>query len=89
MSDLFTEVFEERAAIQEFDGGLNREIAERMAAASTEAYRHACEVRDVVSRYRKDGGEAVKDFLSQVAKHRGQSAADRLRADALAALKNN
>lgn len=87
MSDLFAEVFAEKAAIHEFEGGLDRETAERMATASTEAFRHSCEVRDVVARYRKDGGEAVKDFLEQVARHRGQAAADRLRTDALAALK--
>lgn len=85
--DLFAEVFEERAAIHEHEGGLDRETSERMAAASTEAYRHACEINSVVRMYRQDGGEAVKDFLTKVAKHRGQSAADRLRTDALKELR--
>lgn len=104
--DLFSEVFEERAAIHEHEGGLDRETAERMATASTEAFRHSCEVRSVAKLYRvafeveadiggdlseckAAGKKAVDGFLAQVAKHRGQSSADRMRADALAVLKNN
>lgn len=85
--DLFAEAFEERAAIMEHDAGLPREQAESMARADVTAQLHACEVRDVVARYRKDGGDAVKEFLAQVARRRGQAAADRLRADALKQLK--
>ena len=81
--DLFAEVFEERAAIHEYEAGMDRATAETMAAASTERYRHACEIRSVVAKYQTEGGEAVKAFLAQVAKHRGEPAADRLRADAL------
>lgn len=62
---------------------MDRATAETMAAASTERYRHDCEVRSLVAKYQKEGGEAVKVFLAQVAKHRGQPAADRLMADAL------
>ena len=86
--DLFAEIFEERAAICEHDGGLPKDQAEAIAAVQVENFRHACEVRNVVARYRKDGGEAVKEFLAQVSKHRGQAAADRLRTDALLALKH-
>lgn len=85
-SQLF-DFFTERAGIIENDGDIDRGNAEALALAETEAFRHNCEVRNVVARYRKDGGEAVKDFLSQVARHRGQAAADRLRTDALNALK--
>lgn len=85
--DLFAEAYSERAAIMQHDGGLPIEVAERMAETDTRAALYACEIRSVVAMYRKDGGEAVKDFLAQVAKHRGQVAADRLRADALAKIK--
>ena len=85
--DLFAEIFEERAAICHYDGGVPIEQAEAIAAVQVEQHRHFCEIRSVVAMYRKDGGEAVKGFLAQVAKHRGQPAADRLRADALAQLK--
>lgn len=85
--DLFSEAYEERAAIMEHEAGLPREQAESMARADVLVQLHACEVRSLVAKYRKDGGEAVKDFLSQVAKHRGQAAADRLRTDALAQLR--
>jgi hypothetical protein len=83
MSDLFAEIFDERAAICEIEGGLPKEQAEAIAAIQVENFRHACEVRSVVAKYQTEGGEAVKAFLVQVAKHRGQAAADRLRADAL------
>lgn len=89
MSDLFAEMHAERSAIMEHCGGLPREQADELAREDVVKQLHACEVRDVVARYRKDGGEAVRDFLSQVAKHRGQAAADRLRTDALSLLKNN
>lgn len=86
MTDLFTEAYEERAGIMQ-DSGIAKEAAERMATADTLAQLHACEVRREVRRYREEGGEAVKAFLAEVAKKRGQAAADRLRNDALKALK--
>jgi hypothetical protein len=46
----------------------------------SEAFRRACEVRYVVA---MPSHEARRWFLDQVAKARGQAAADRLRADAL------
>jgi len=82
-SELFDEAFAERSAIMEHDAGLPRETAEAMARADVTKALHACEVRSVVAKYQTEGGEAVKAFLAQVAKHRGQPAADRLRIDAL------
>lgn len=80
MTDLFAavaadldEAFEERAAIAEHDGQLTREEAEAQAAE----YRHRCEVRFVCSL-----GPGCDPFLRDVAKRRGQEAAERLRRDA-------
>lgn len=90
MTDLFAAAEchrEERAAVLEFDAGTPRATAESMAAKSSEARRHACETRSVVAMYQTQGGEAVKAFLDEVAKKRGQAAADRLRTDAMAELK--
>ena len=86
MTDLFgqTEWREERAAILEFDAGIPRDEAERQADTMSEAYRHQCEVRSVAAMYREQGGEAVKAYLADCAKHRGAVAVVKLRADALA-----
>lgn len=89
--ELFAEVAAERSAIHQFEGGLTREEADKLAATSTELFRHQCEIRDVVARYKKavaTYGEkkakiAIDKFYEQVAGHRGQPAADRLRVDAL------
>lgn len=78
------ELFNERAGIREFDGGLSRDIAERLAEEDVEAYRHKCEVDSIVRMYKTKGGDAVKSFLLQVEKHRGSETASRLREEALA-----
>lgn len=78
-----TEWREERAGILEFDAGLPRAEAEATADTMSEDYRHACEVRSVVRMYREQGGAAVKGYLAEVAKKRGQESADKLRRDAL------
>lgn len=78
------ELFNERAGIREFDGGLSRDIAERLAEEDVEAYRHQCEVASVVRMYREKGGDHVKKFLLLVEKARGIDAAQRLRCEALA-----
>ena len=83
MKENLIELFNERAGIREFDGGLSRDIAERLAEEDVEAYRHRCEVASVVRMYQTKGAEAVKSFLLQVEKHRGSEAAERLRGDAL------
>jgi len=74
---------EERAAIYEYLGEKEREEAERLARADTEAYRHSCEIDSIVRMYRERGGDAVKSYLLQVEKHRGSAAAERLRGAAL------
>ena len=60
------ELFNERAGIREFDGGLSRDIAERLAEEDVEAYRHKCEIDSIVRMYKTKGGDAVKSFLLQV-----------------------
>ncbi len=42
------ELFAERAAIREHDGGMDRQSAERAAAVDVERYRHSCEVNYLV-----------------------------------------
>lgn len=81
------ELYNERAAIREHDGGMSKEDAERMAKEDVEAYRHHCECISVVRMYRQKGSEAVKSYLLQVEKHRGSQPAQRLRNDALEMLK--
>ena len=49
----------------------------------SQSHRQKTEAQDVAKRYRKSGANAVKEYLSLVAKNRGQQAADVLRADAL------
>lgn len=78
------EFFNERAAIREYDGGQDRQSAERDAAAELEAYRHECEVRSLVRMAKSGGSNAVDRYLFQVEKERGTPAAQRLRNDAKA-----
>jgi hypothetical protein len=68
------EVFEERAAIMEFDAGMTREVAEKTAMQ----HMHECEVRDVIKRFYPDG-DAAKEYLDLCEKKRGKAAADSLR----------
>ena len=81
------EFFNERAAIYEHLGEKEREEAEILAAADTEAYRHNCEIDSIVRMYREHGGDRVKSYLLQVEKHRGSQAAERLRGEALERLR--
>ena len=67
------ELFEERAAIAEHDGGLSRARAEALAAEE----RMRCEVRYVCAK-----GADAETYLAQVAQRRGQLAADELRRQA-------
>ena len=82
-AEALEEHFEERAAIYEHLGEKQREEAERMARADTEAYRHNCEIDSIVRMYRERGGDRVKSYLLQVEKARGSQAAARLREAAL------
>ncbi len=78
--DVDAELFEERAAIREFDGGQSREDAEREAALEAEAHRHRCEVRWTVQQFYPDA-DRLKAHLALIALKRGQAASDRLRDD--------
>lgn len=80
------ELFEERAGIREFCGGLDREEAERLAREDVQKALFDSEVLSVVRMYREKGGKAVRSFLLQVEKHRGSQAAERLRGAALSHL---
>ena len=73
------EPFEERAGIMEFMGGLSREEAEEEARQDVEKHRHACEARAVAG---MESNAARAEFLRDVAKRRGEEAAERLRRDA-------
>lgn len=53
---------------------------------ASEQWRHECEVRDLVQRYRDQGSEVVRQYLKDCARHRGDRAAAKLRADALRAI---
>lgn len=77
MTDLFdTEAFEERSAIKEFDGRIDRSEAERQ----TREEMHKCEVRDAVKRFFPNGAKAAEHF-ELVERKRGKEAADKLRND--------
>lgn len=85
VSDDDKELFEERAAIREYDGGMDRQSAEVAARADVERHRYLCEVNHLVELGRKEGSRGVDRYLALVAKQRGADAADRLRSDAKAA----
>lgn len=44
--------------------------------------RHRCEVRQLLRWRKEHGGQWVRDWLAELAKRRGQDAADRLTSDA-------
>lgn len=77
MNDDERELWEERAAIAEYDGGLSRAAAEAQAAAYLERYRHECEVRWCCA-----NASRVREYVEDVRAKRGDEAADRLYADA-------
>lgn len=80
MNDLFdvSEMYEERAAIREFDGLMTREEAERLGKLDSEAWRHACEIRWILKLPSLDERRA---FFAKVESARGKAAADKLKAD--------
>lgn len=75
------ELFNERAAIREYDGQKTREEAERLAREDVEAHRHRCEVDLLVRMYEEKGADAVKSYLLQCEARRGTAATERLRND--------
>ena len=81
MNDLLTfaaEIAEERAAICEFDGLLTRSEAEKQGLLESERWRHACEVRQVMS---IPSLAERRTYLSMVETQRGKEAANKLRED--------
>ena len=79
MTDDERELFDERAAIAQYDGGLSLAAAEAAAQAHVEQARHRCEVR-----WCCNNPSRVNDYVDQVRRRRGDEAADRLLADARA-----
>lgn len=71
------ELFEERAAIAEFDGGLSRPDAEAMAAQA----RHRHEVRYCIAQFVSRGEAWLDGYLADVARARGDDASRAIRAD--------
>lgn len=84
MSNDELELFNERAAIREHDGGMDRADAEIAAAADVEQHRHRCEINYLVELGRKEGRSGVDHYLGLVEKQRGADAAERLRSEARA-----
>lgn len=83
------ELFNERAAIREYDAQKTRQEAERLARQDVEIYRHQCEVRDVARKFEKVGAAAVRAYLLQVEAKRGSEAAERLRRESWAQIQNS
>lgn len=78
------ELFDERAAIREFDGGMDRPAAEQSAALDVELQRHRCEVRTILRTYVAEGIAGVDRRIQQISEKRGAEPAARLREDAIA-----
>lgn len=78
------ELFNERAGIREFDGGMARADAEAAASADVERHRHRCEIRTILRKYDAQGIDGVDAFIRQVAAKRGADTAARLREEAIA-----
>lgn len=70
------ELFQERAAVMEYDGGLSREEAEK----ATRQHMHECEVRYCIKQFYPDGN-AMAAHLDLVDKRRGKEAGNKLRVD--------
>lgn len=70
------ELFEERAAVMEFDAGMGRAEAERLAREDM----HRCEIRWCIRNFYPDG-QAMAAHLALVEKKRGKPATDKLRVD--------
>lgn len=75
MTDILAEIYEERAAIREYDGLMTREEAERLGKLDAEEYRDSCEVRTALAMPLVDR----RLYLDDVEKKRGKFAAAKLR----------
>ena len=75
------EVFEERAAIFEYEAKQQRDAAEKKAQEAVEKYREECEARYVLNLSDKIERNA---YIKRVEERRGKEAAQKLREDTLA-----
>ena len=71
-----TEIFEERAAVMEFDGGMGRAEAEQRAKDDM----HRCEIEWCMRNFYPNGA-AMAAHLDLVERKRGKPAAMKLRVD--------
>ncbi len=78
------ELFDERAAIREYDGGMDRAAAEQSAAMDVETQRCRCEVRTILRTYAAEGIAGVERRIQQISDKRGSESAARLREEAIA-----
>lgn len=73
------ELFDERAAIAEFDGGLSRAAADAQAEAYVAQHRHRCEVRYLLAMAASGSTAALEAHMADIAAKRGEPAARELR----------
>lgn len=83
MTDEWTELFNERAAIREYDGGMSRREAEEKAAQDVEIARHRAEVRSCIKISLRLGKGALRAYFEDVEKQRGPGLLSRLKKDVL------
>lgn len=82
ISNVEQDLFEEKAAICEFDGGQDRESAERAAREEVEQHRFRCEVSYVLRLAHQHGSDRSDSYLFNVERQRGAEPSERLRAAA-------
>ena len=70
------EVFEERAAIAEFDGLLTREEAEKLGLLASRRYLEDCEINEICN---MPSLEQRKTYLAMIEKARGKAATDHIK----------
>lgn len=77
------ELFNERAAILEYDAGMNRREAEEKAAEEVEMLRHRAEVRSCIKISLRLGKGALRAYFEDVEKQRGPGLMSKLKKDVL------
>ena len=83
MTDEWAELFNERAAILEYDGGMSRREAEEKAAQDVEIARHRAEVRSCIKISLRLGKYALRAYFEDVEKQRGPGLLSKLKRDVL------
>ena len=83
MTDEWAELFNERAAIREHDGGMSRQEAEEKAAQEVETLRHRAEVRSCIKISLRLGKGALRAYFEDVEKVRGPGLLSRLKKDVM------